>query len=104
MEIKWLKRALENLDTIAGYLARDNPEAARSLVRSIREKTEHLSSFPFMGRASENPDTREFFVHQHYLVSYRIRPGRIEILQVWLRPKTEELAHEAGGEAGVGVK
>jgi toxin ParE1/3/4 len=83
MEVKWLRRALKDLDTIATYVQRDNPEAARALVQSIREKTEHLGAFPYMGRAGEKPDTREFFVHEHYLVSYRIRPESIEILQVW---------------------
>ena len=83
MELRWLKRALEDLDAIAGYIARDNPVAAQSLVRSIRDKTENLISYPYMGRATEQADIREFFVHEHYLVSYRIRPGRIEILQVW---------------------
>ncbi len=83
MEVKWLRRAIKDLDTIAAYIQRDNPEAARALVQSIRDKTAHLNAFPYMGRASEKADIREFFVHEHYLVSYRIRPGRIEILQVW---------------------
>ena len=83
MEVKWLRRALKDLDSIASYIERDNPEAARAFVRAVREKTEHLASFPYMGRASEKADTREFFIREHYLVSYRIRPGWIEILQVW---------------------
>ena len=91
MEVRWLRRALRDLDSIAGYIGRDNSEAARAPVRSVRATTEHLASFPYMGRASEKPDTREFFVHEHYLVSYRIRPGWIEILQVW------HTAQERGG-------
>lgn len=83
MEVKWLRRALNDLEAIASYIERDNPQAAQALVESIREKTERPGSFPYMGRASEKPDTREFFVYEHYLVSYRIRPGRIEILQIW---------------------
>ena len=83
MEVKWLRRALEDLDTTAAHIARDNPAAARALVQSIRDKTERLTFFPYLGRASEKADTREFFIHEHYLVSYRNRPERIEILQVW---------------------
>lgn len=83
MEVKWLRRALQDLDGIATYIARDKPEAARTLLREIRAQTEHLASYPFMGRAGEKPDTRELLVHKHYLVSYRLRPGRVEILQVW---------------------
>ena len=91
MEVRWLRRALEVLDTIASYIARDNPAAARALVQRIRDTTERLASFPYVGRASEKADTREFFIHEHYLVSYRIRPERIEILQVW------HTAQERGG-------
>lgn len=83
MEVKWLRRALEDLQNIADFIESDNPKAARALVKDIGDKTQRLASFPFMGRASEKPDTRELIVHQHYLVSYRIRPGRIDMLQVW---------------------
>jgi hypothetical protein len=30
MELRWLRRALTNLDAIAQYIARDDPDAARS--------------------------------------------------------------------------
>jgi addiction module RelE/StbE family toxin len=83
MDVRWLRRALQDLDSIAAYVARDNPTAARALLAAIRERTGQLASFPFMGRASERADVREFVVHRHYLVSYRVRPERIEILQVW---------------------
>ena len=83
MELKWLRRALDDLQNIADFIERENPEAATAFVKDVRDKTQRLASFPFMGRPSEKPDIRELVVHQHYLVSYRIRPGRIEIMQVW---------------------
>ena len=83
MEVRWLRRALADLDAIAGYIARDNAEAAQSLVVQIRDMSERLAIYPYMGRASERADVRELLVHRHYLVSYRVRPGRVEILQVW---------------------
>ena len=43
MEVKWLQRALKDLETIATYIQRDNAEAARALVHTIRDKTERLS-------------------------------------------------------------
>jgi len=83
MVVRWLNRALRDLVNITAYIERDNPEAARALARSIREKTNRLASFPFLGRASERRDIRELVVHKNYLVSYRIRPESIEVLQVW---------------------
>lgn len=83
MEVRWLRRALADLDAIAEYVAHDNPVAARSLVARVRDMTEQLANYPYLGRASERADVRELVVHDHYLVSYRVRPNRIEILQVW---------------------
>lgn len=83
MEVKWLRRALHDLRNIADFIERENPKAAKAFVSDVRHKTQRLASYPFMGRSSERPDIRELVVHQHYLVSYRIRPGRIEIMQVW---------------------
>jgi plasmid stabilization system protein ParE len=45
--------------------------------------TEQLVTYPYRGRASEREDVRELLVHRHYLVSYRVRRDRVEILQVW---------------------
>ena len=83
MEVRWLRRALADLDAIAEYIGRDNPDAARSLVARLREMTERLATHPYVGRASEWEDVRELVVHRHYLVSYRVRRDRVEIVQVW---------------------
>lgn len=83
MEPKWLRRALDDLQNIADFIEQENPAVARAFVSDVRDKTQRLAPFPFMGRSSEKPDIRELVVHQRYLVSYRIRPGRIEIMQVW---------------------
>lgn len=83
MEVRWLRRALGDLTRIAATIASDNPSAAVTLTRAIQEKTKDLARFPFLGRASELPDIRELVVHEHYLVSYRVRRNAIEVLQVW---------------------
>ena len=83
MEVRWLRRALADLDAIAGHIAHDNPVAARSLFARVREMTEQLANHPYLGRASERADVRELVAHSRYLVSYRVRPDGVEILQVW---------------------
>lgn len=83
MEVRRLRRALRDLDVIATYIARENTAAAQSLIAQIRDVTEQLANYPYLGRASERADVRELVVHRHYLVSYRVRPERVEILQVW---------------------
>ena len=83
MTVRWLRRALKNLSAIVAWIERDNPLAARALVKSVYKKTKRLADFPFMGRSSEYGDIREFVVHKNYLVSYRVRRDAVEIIQVW---------------------
>jgi plasmid stabilization system protein ParE len=56
--------------------------AAQALAVDMRAKAENLRLHPYLGRES-TPGVRELVLHRHYLLSYRITPGRIEILQVW---------------------
>ena len=45
-EVVWAEPALNNLDAIADYIALDNPEAARRLVKKIFQHVDHLQSHP----------------------------------------------------------
>lgn len=81
--VRWSTRALRSLDNIGDHIARDNPDRARRFVQEVFQKIDDLASFPFLGRASELSDVRELVVDKHYLVSYRVRPEEVEVLQVW---------------------
>jgi plasmid stabilization system protein ParE len=81
-ELLWSTLALEDLARILARIANDNPAAAKKLAMSISHKTEQLKRFPNLGRAA-NFGVRELLVHRHYLISYRLKERRIEILQVW---------------------
>ena len=86
MEIKWLRKALENLDQEATYIARDNPQAAQDMVRKIVQTVSLLADNPGLGHPGRLPDTREIPVPEtRYLIPYRVRPRlqRIEILRVF---------------------
>jgi addiction module RelE/StbE family toxin len=78
----WSRRALADLSNIVDFISVDKPLAARKLAQVIRAKTEALSTTPQMGREI-TPGVRELIVHRHYLITYRVKAGRIEILQVW---------------------
>ena len=81
MELKWSRRALADLERIANHIAAENPHAATALLQEFRASTGHLREHPYLGRAS-GPDHRELVLHRRYPPTYRIRPGRVEILQV----------------------
>lgn len=82
MKIRWTRKALDNLETIAAYIAQDNPLRAETFVGEIKEKTQLLAQFPNMGRPGRLPETRELVVHKNYVVPYRIKDEVIQILRV----------------------
>jgi toxin ParE1/3/4 len=84
MQVKWLRRALVNLDQEAAYIARDNPRAAAALVIEADEFTRLLTRHPDLGRPGRVPGTRELVLpHFPYILPYRVREQRVEILRVF---------------------
>jgi len=86
MEIRWLRKALENLDQEANHIAREDPQAARLVVRRIVHAVSLLAENPALGRPGRLPGTHELLVPgTRYLIPYRVRPRlqRIEILRVF---------------------
>lgn len=84
LRIRWLKRALENLDAEAEYIARDNPAAARRMVKAIERTVALLAAHPSLGRPGRVAGTRELVVPDTpYIIPYRVREQRIELLRVF---------------------
>lgn len=48
-EVIWAEPALSDLDTIADYIALDNPDAARRLVQRVFERVGQLQAHPEIG-------------------------------------------------------
>lgn len=83
-EVVWTFRALQDVETIADYIARDSPGYAASLVarlvhaaRSLVETSERGRVVPELG----DPSIRELIVRPYRLV-YRVGEQRIEVLAV----------------------
>lgn len=83
MKLVWTQRALRDLRRIADHIAEDNPVAAGRLVEDIHTRALNLERFPLMGRIGGYQDTRELVVHKNYLLTYRVRGDRVQVLQVW---------------------
>jgi len=82
--VKWLRRALRNLDEEAAYIARDDPKAAARIIEHIVASVDQLAVHPAIGRPGRVSGTRELIVSgTPYLVPYRMRAGTIEILAVF---------------------
>lgn len=84
MQVKWLRRALRNLEEEAAHIARDNPQAAAALVSQADESTRLLARHPDMGRPGRVPGTRELILpHFSFIIPYRVKEQRVEILRVF---------------------
>jgi addiction module RelE/StbE family toxin len=79
--IIWSDEAVEDLQQISDYIARDSGHYARVVVRRILESTRKLSRYPPIGRVvPEVGDEafREILVHS-YRVIYRVDEHRVTI-------------------------
>ncbi len=86
MKIRWLRKALENIEQEVAYISRENPVAANEFVQRIYNSVSLLASNPTLGHPGRIPDTRELVVADtHYIIPYRVVPRlkQIEILRVF---------------------
>lgn len=84
MQVRWLRRALENLDDEAAYIATDNPRTAAEFVLHMRDSAVMLADHPNMGRPGRIAGTRELVVTRFsYILPYRVRGGAVEVLRVF---------------------
>jgi toxin ParE1/3/4 len=82
--VVWSPKALEDVDAIAAYIARDSPAYASAVVGKILETTRSLSNFPFSGRVVPEFDDemlREKFVYS-YRIIYRVETETVTIAAV----------------------
>jgi len=84
MRVRWLRKALRNLDEEASYIAIDDAGAARLVVQRVLGAVAVLAEQPGLGRPGRVPGTRELVVQQtRYIVPYRMRGETVEILRVF---------------------
>lgn len=83
MKLRWLRSGSESLKRHVAYIASQNPVAATTVRRTIRDCVLRLCEFPESGRKGHVAGTRELIVAGlPYVVVYRISPGTVEVLLV----------------------
>ena len=81
--VKWLRKALKNLEQTYDYVAETNVDAAIAIVLRIQAATDQLSEFPMMGRTGRIDGTRELVIaNTPYIVIYRVKGSAVEVLRV----------------------
>ena len=92
-------QALEDLQQIVSFIARDNPDRARSFGNELIDKALSLTNFCERGRITPelNDENVREIVHGSYRIIYEAMPDKIYVLRFWhgargepvLREKTE---------------
>jgi toxin ParE1/3/4 len=72
--IRWTADAANDLEQISLHIIKDNPVAARNVVRAITDGISKLKRFPNMGRMGQVKGTRELvFPSLPYILVYRLK-------------------------------
>jgi plasmid stabilization system protein ParE len=84
VRVRWVRRALQNLDEEAAYIAQFDRQAATRMVGRLQDACKKLAAYPAIGRPGRVPGTRELVVSgTPYILPYRVRYGTVEILRVF---------------------
>ncbi len=84
MKISWSHLAVERLEDIYEYIAKDNNSAAQKIVNSIFKKVEALAENPKRGRKvpeANREEIREVFEGE-YRIIYRVESKKVFILTI----------------------
>jgi toxin ParE1/3/4 len=84
MRVRWLQKAIRNLDAEADYIAEENVTAAAKMFVYVKAKVDELSNFPSLGRPGRVPGTRELVIDRYtYVVPYRVVGDELHVLRVF---------------------
>jgi toxin ParE1/3/4 len=82
--VEWSPRAINDVDEIAAYIARDSAAYASTVVKKILDAADALENFPMMGRMVpefQDPAIRERIVFSYRLI-YRIDQSIVTVLTI----------------------
>jgi plasmid stabilization system protein ParE len=90
----WSPRAIDDVESIAAYIAGDSEAYAASVVRVILTKARSLAEFPYMGRVVpefDDENIREVFAYS-YRIIYKVAGDEVTIATVVHGSRMLELA------------
>lgn len=86
MRVTYLSVAVLDLAEIRSYIAVDTPDTAQQIGNQLAQAINRLSTFPNLGKPGRVEGTRELITPKlgrtAYVIVYRIRLERIEVLRV----------------------
>lgn len=83
LKILWTDRAEKDLISQESFIAKDKPRVAVEQIDRLITRAASLADYAEQGRAGRVKGTRELVVSgTPFILVYRVRPARIEILRV----------------------
>jgi toxin ParE1/3/4 len=83
MKVRWLLKAVNDLEDLHEYIAADDPTAASRQLELILKAAARLSENTNLGRPGRVKGTRELVIPKTpYIAAYRIKNDVVEILRV----------------------
>lgn len=84
MRVRWLRRAILDLDAAEAYIAQDDPHAAAGVILRIVSAVSMLKYQPGIGRDGRVPGTKELVIPvTPFIVPYRVKDETVQILRVY---------------------
>jgi plasmid stabilization system protein ParE len=84
MRVRWLRKALVDLEAELAFIAQDDPKVATDVAGRIFAALEQLGSHPALGRPGRLPGTRELVVPAtRFLIPYRVQENEVQVLRVF---------------------
>jgi len=84
MEILWSARASKDIERIYWRIRKDNPIAAREVLKTLYDGCSVLREFPNRGRMGRMKGRRELvFASLPYIVVYQITERAVEISRIY---------------------
>ena len=83
-EVSWTPQALDDLDAVCLFVARDAPRYAELFAARVFQASGRVGEFPYSGRVVPEigrNEIREVIV-QNYRLIYRVQADEVEILAV----------------------
>ena len=82
MRLIWAQEAMDDRDAIFDFVEENNQIAALALDELFTEKVSRLLDHPNLGRPGRIAGTREWVVHQNYIVIYDVTGELLRVLRV----------------------
>ena len=82
MRLIWAQEAMDDRDAIFDFVEENNQIAALALDELFSEKVSRLLDHPGLGRPGRIAGTREWVVHQNYIVIYDVTGDVLRVLRV----------------------